>query len=562
MNTTFAVSVEIESALCRSQALSSFPKNLTHSSDLQVETICGGKVIIIGDAFDTDFGNSYENHAHGDPIAVLRQIVDKRWGRFVAIAYDIQERTIAIYRDPSGMVPCYYAQTAERISIATDARAIIEDSGINAPIDWKSLANCLLAPDRRRRETCLKGILEVLPGEIAIITSDQIHHDLLWRPEKHIGTRLDISFGQAVGLLECNFSNIIGTWCRHYPNPLVSLSGGFDSSAIAALASHCGPTSLLLFFAESPQADERRYAGSVANRLGLDLDAILCDPRASCVEQNLSAARPRPSARSFTQIFDKAAAKQGEAKGASAHFNGGGGDNVFGKLHSSYPLADRFLHSGLSRSLATTAFDICGATGASLPMVLRQAMAAVRDRARVTAWPDTTEMLSREAVDLRDTQLHPWLEAVKNCYPGQRQHVRNIARATASTDYLNIVDTLPTIYPILSQPLVEMCLSFPTWFWFTGGQDRSLARTVMKTRLPQDVLRRKLKGAFDGLVYQIIDLNRKRILIDLESGVLASQEMIDVKTIRAALDAYGANETNVIRVLHLHEVEMWCRHWC
>lgn len=89
-----------------------------------------------------------------------------------------------------------------------------------------------------------------------------------------------------------------------------------------------------------------------------------------------------------------------------------------------------------------------------------------------------------------------------------------------------------------------------------------MARNVMRARLPHEVLHRKLKGAFDGLVYQIIDLNRERILRDLGSGVLASEGMIDVKTIRAALNAYGASETNVIRVLHLHEVEMWCRHWC
>lgn len=413
MNTTFALTVEIGSALCRTQALNSFAKNLAHSSDLKVETVCGGKVIIIGDAFHIDLKNSHTDHEEDNPILVLRRLVGKRWGRFVAIALNLKEDTIAIYRDPSGMVPCYYGRNERRISIATDARAIIEDLSIKALIDWKSLANCLLAPDRRRRETCLQGIVEVLPGEIAIIDSDQLQHDLLWRPEKHIGTRLDVSFDQAVDLLECSFSNTIGTWCRHYPRPLVSLSGGFDSSAIAALASGCGPASLLLFFAESPQADERRYAGSVATYLGLDLDAILCDPRESCVGQNFSAARPRPSARSFTQIFDKAAAKQAKAKDASAHFNGGGGDNVFGKLHSSYPLADRFLHSGLSRSLATTAFDICAATGASLPMVLRQAVAAVRDRDRVAAWPDATEMLSRKVIDLRDTQFHPWLEAVK-----------------------------------------------------------------------------------------------------------------------------------------------------
>ncbi|MFT4052958.1 MAG: asparagine synthase-related protein [Novosphingobium sp.] len=564
MNTTYSISVEIAPRAPREAAPGGrFCEEFSHSADLRAEYLCRGSLVVIGDAFHLDRlrpGLASEDTA-ARPLDALSTIARACWGRFVAVAKDPETGEVAVYRDPSGMVPCYFGRSRSQVAIATDAVSICRHLVMQPSIDWGGIANHLLAPDRRRRETCLAGIREILPGELVHITPDDARHDLLWKPGHHVGTRLNIPFVEAAELLEGHFSEAVAVWCERYPRPLIALSGGFDSSAITALAARCGPVGLIQYFGKSPQADERSYARAVARHLGLELDAVFCDPGQVQVDWNLSAARPRPSARAFTQSFDRHAADKAAVLGATAHFNGGGGDNVFGKLHSAYPLADRYLHSGLSRDLSGTAADICHATGASLPAVLRQAMAAVRTPDRGKSWPDTADLLSARAIAMRDDEPHPWIATQTPLWPGQRQLIRNIARATAATDHLHIEGALPTIFPILSQPLVELCLSLPTWVWLTGGQDRALARAAMKPYLPADILGRRLKGAFDGLVYEIVDLHRARILADLRDGALAGEALIDVDAVEHVLKAHGGKEAGIIRVLHLHEVEMWCRHW-
>ncbi|GAB7555546.1 lasso peptide isopeptide bond-forming cyclase [Novosphingobium sp. 11B] len=565
MNTTFSILADLTAAPDQDGSPGhTLSRRLVHSSDLKIQLLCHGDVVIIGDVFPAARSPSVAafEGSGSDPLDFLAAFAGAYWGRYVGLARNPETGELAIYRDPSGMVPCYYGHSERRVSIATDAVSISAQLGIRPTIDWSSIANHLLAPDRRQSRTCLDGITEVLPGELVRVGRDGARRELIWKPADYAGRNLEIRFGDAASLIETTLAQAVAVWSQRYPHPLVAVSGGFDSSSIAALAAQSGPIDLLVYFARSPLADERSYAGQVAKHLGLGLHAEYCDPRHAQVSRNLSAARPRPSARAFTQVFDRHAEMHGEALGTAAHFNGGGGDNVFGKLHSAYPLADRYLHEGLTRHLPRTATDICGATGASLPSVLRQALAAVSGRLPGKAWPGATELLSRRAIDMRDDSLHPWLYTETPLWPAQKQLIRNIARATAGTDHLHIEGALPTIYPLLSQPLVELCLSLPTWFWFEGGRDRAVARAAMKVHLPAGILERKLKGAFDGLVYQIVDLNRAAILEDLKNGVLASQGLIDLEAVGSVMGGNGSNEVHAIRTLHLHEVEMWCRHWC
>jgi asparagine synthase (glutamine-hydrolysing) len=365
-----------------------------------------------------------------------------------------------------------------------------------------------------------------------------------------------------ISMMRVRFSSGNGGGHRPLDQHLSRTAGGCfggDSSTIAALAARHGKINVQHFHTRSLMGDERQYAGAMASYLDLPLPMQLCDAGEVTIHETFSAHRPRPSSRVFTQIFDKYSAARVKIIGASAHFNGGGGDSVFGKLHSAYPLADRYLATGMSRALWTTALDICGATGASLKDVLRQAIRAARGRDMLAPWPLQTDLLTPRAIEIGGMEVHPWFAAAQGAHPGQRQHIRSIVRATATTDYLNICDTVPTIYPLLSQPIVELCLSFPTWFWFRGARDRSLARTALEAYLPRNVLDRTVKGAFDGLLHEIVDRHRQEIIPELENGILVEQGLVD----RAAITALrsGSQRTTVTRLLHLHEVQTWCLAW-
>lgn len=535
---------------------------LRHSSDVNVTRFRNGRVLLLGDCFPnrgtkSSFGNSAKSGTE-----YIRDIARNYWGRYVIVAHDPDEGITAIYRDPSGMIPCYYAVEPDRVVVGTSAVEMTNCRASQPRIDWIGVTRCLLASDLRTHRTCIEQIVEVTPGEMVIIDGHGPQHQLCWKPETFLGSSARYSFEEATEQLRNVLDHVVTAWCSHYPRAVVSASGGFDSSAIAELASRHGTTGLLHFYTKSPSGDERLYAKQLASHLGQDAHFEFSEADSVNVAENRSIFRPRPSACSFTQVFDDASDRFATSIDACAHFNGGGGDNVFGKLHSAYPLAELYQHSGFSRSLISTAINICDVTGVELWSVFRQAARAVWNPGQIVAsWPRQTELMTSQAVSIAGSESHPWLQSARNAGPGQKQHLRNIARGIATTDYLNVRSTRPTIYPLLSQPVIELCLSFPTWFWFIDGRDRALARTAMQPFLPSSISNRTTKGAFDGLLYQIFSRNRGQIFSDLNDGMLAAHKMIDTDQIRHLQTEDAISASRRARILQLHETEIWCRNW-
>lgn len=537
---------------------SSVIRQIFTSTDLIVQLLRQGSVVVIGDCFPEIKGDLTDL---ADVLSCIKYIANHHWGRFVAIGHDPGSSLTAIYRDPSGMVPCYYGYIENRVAIGTDASSIITNLGIPSRINWDTIATSLLSPDLRLHETALQGIAEVVPGEMVAVNPCGARREILWNIAEAIGTNEKATFDEATEILEHALVETIQTWCGCYKNPAVSVSGGLDSSIIAAIAARVSDVDLMHFLTNTQGGGEQHYAELLASHIKLPLHCITSEVTKVSVQENRSSSRPRPSARLFTQGYDDASACRAEMVGNSAHFNGGGGDNVLGKLHSAYPLADLQLTEGFSWSLLHVAINVAHATGASLPEVLKQGGRAIWKRDMLVSWPRQKEFLTRRALSMPVEQWHPWLNEIRGKLPGQRQLVRNMAGGASSTDYLNIFSNVPTIYPLLSQPIMEACLSLPTWLSISGGQDRAVARAAMQKYLPSELVNRTSKGAFDSIVYQIFSVNRDSVFDDLENGLLADQGLLDIDAVKAARLDDRFQRVRASRILHIHEIETWCRHW-
>src|SRR3546814_984119 len=79
--------------------------------------------------------------------------------------------------------------------------------------------------------------------------------------------------------------------------------------------------------------------------------------------------------------------------------------------------------------------------------------------------------------------------------PGKAAHVAMLARAQKSIELYPRADAPPQIVPLLSQPVVELCLSIPTWQWVHGGRDRAVARAAFAGILPDLLVERKIGRA-------------------------------------------------------------------
>jgi len=120
----------------------------------------------------------------------------------------------------------------------------------------------------------------------------------------------------------------------------------------------------------------------------------------------------------------------------------------------------------------------------------------------------------------------------------------------------------PSLYPLLTQPVQELCLAIPSWLWAHGGRDRAVARAAFADLLPSEIVNRRSKGAVDGFCFRLFTHNRSLIRKLLSDGYLSSQGLLD----RTALDSWfdtpiPSRDASYFRILSLVDIEIWLLDW-
>lgn len=157
---------------------------------------------------------------------------------------------------------------------------------------------------------------------------------------------------------------------------------------------------------------------------------------------------------------------------------------------------------------------------------------------------------------------HPWLDPPSGTPLGKAAHVSALARAQVALDSTMGPGWPPSVQPLLSQPVTELCLSIPSWRWIAGGRNRSVARMAFASSLPETLLNRRTKGGPDAFSIEALESNRGQISEMLGDGVLARNRLIQPGRVSAALGGDRAIQppTN-IHLIRLIAAEAWVRSW-
>jgi asparagine synthase (glutamine-hydrolysing) len=260
-------------------------------------------------------------------------------------------------------------------------------------------------------------------------------------------------------------------------------------------------------------------------------------------------------------VSDVIATEVAAAIGAAAVLDGGGGDNVFCSLQSAAPVADCLLAYRGRRHLIRTATSIASIAQVSAIEVLRRAaVRALRPRRRYR-WPADRDLLSDAAMPLAVVPDHPWLYAPDGILPGKAAHVALLAAAQSYVEGFDPELDPPLASPLLAQPLVELCLSVPSWLWFEHGQSRAVARRAFRGALPQHILARRTKGTPDSFVAQLYERHRTTIRARLLDGWLAGNGLLDRAAIAVLTDGRPLSDQPLHRIMTLFDAEVWAEGW-
>lgn len=495
-----------------------------------------------------------------DPIRSLR---DDYWGAYVALAD--RSSNVKILRDPSGAIPCYYTAIGKMIACASDVSTLIGAGFVRPSVNWRFVGKSLYHVQLPTAETGLSGICQLQGGCMLTIGAGGVAQSLFWSPWDYVATDRHANSQQCATDLFQLVSSTIKTWTSCYSRPLVGLSGGLDSSIVAECLARTGiEVTCMTAVTDDPAGDERFYARDVCTAIGAKLiESSYLDADIN-ISESTAVAIPIPSGKSHEQAYNKIVREAAASAGADSFFVGAGGDNVFYSTHSARPLVDRYRDQGLSIALIPTVRDICQITGASIWEVIAEAVRIPRKFASGLPWQMAEKYLHRDFLNSECGQPieHPWFSPPESTSVGKKGHVAQILRALHHIEHRDKNLSVPMISPLLSQPVMEFCLSVPSWWAVEGGRDRAIARKAFSNALPPAVLRRLGKGGPDGFVAQFINMHRSSIAERLLDGLLSKHGLLDRYTIEQALrPGQKVDASDCPRIMALLDTEAWVRTW-
>jgi asparagine synthase (glutamine-hydrolysing) len=499
-----------------------------------------------------------------------RALVEDFWGRYVAFFHDATGRSLVL-RDPSGALPCFRLKH-QGVSIIF---SWLEDVLCIMPwlplptVNWSALAAHILFIKLGGHDTALDGVRRVLPGEAVTFGPAEESPALLWNAATLAREPLDLKQVQAAGQLRRTVRSVAQHWASCHERLLLRLSGGVDSSILlSCLDSNSSPAlvTCLNYHSQGADSDERQYARLAATRAGRTLIERERDARVS-LEQVLHVARtPAPS--NYVGRLGAAGldAELAAELGATAMFTGAGGDQLFFELRCSWPAADYLSLRGPDSGFPTAAMDAARLGKVSVWRAMREALwHRLRE---ADPWQDAGTYLSlvRHEALPRAQERHPYVHPA--LLPGHGLPVGKLNQTLQLLHPLDYYDPYETdtapelINPLLSQPLIELCLRLPSYVLTQGGRGRALARQAFAGDLPVEIATRRAKGGMGEHIRLVLQRNldfARSVLLD---GELVRRGILDRAKVEEALS--GRPTTLTAHTLEIHVyigIEAWLRRW-
>lgn len=493
-------------------------------------------------------------------------LIQRFWGRWVAVLPS-WTGMCRVLRDPTGALPCYRME-AEGVSIAFAwLEDVLELLRLPSPaVSWDGVAAMLAMRQLTAHETALQGVSQVLPGELTTLTPGTRQSQALWSAADVARRPADLEPDEAAARLRDTTLNCVRAWASCYDKIVLRLSGGFDSAVVLGALHRPRPATgvvCLNYFSDGADGDERSYARLAASRA----DCLLIERQRNgnfCLEEVLHPARtPIPSSYLGRMGSDPMDLQEAQAHGASALFTGAGGDQLFQEVRNTWSAADYLQLRGLDRGFPAATLDAARLGRVSFWRALHLAF---RDRfARHDPIDGTGQfaaLVTRDTCDaamrMASRFVNPDLIGAGDLPIGKLNHLRALICPFDHQNPYTPRRPLDSVTPLMSQPLLEFCLSLPTYLLTRGGQGRALARKAFADQVPAEIAMRRSKGSTDDHATTVLLRNLplvKEILLD---GQLVRRGLVDKQRMESALA--GRTSTHDAYIAEIHAcvaMEAW-----
>lgn len=516
--------------------------------------------------------HAYEQY-DGDCVSQFR-------GMFSFAIWNQAKRTLFCARDRLGIKPFYYYWDGRAFAFASEIKALLRHPSISARFDESMLPEYLALGFSSDDRTMFAGIRKLMPGHRLLLSAAGLHIERYWDIPRPVTG--DAPCDDESWIAECRARLEETVRMRLMSDvPLgMFLSGGVDSSAIAALMSRMvsGRVKTFAVGYKETAFSELEYAREVARSIGTDHHEVVIGkdeffdtlPKLIWHEDE-----PIVWPSSISLYFvSRLAAQQ-----VKVVLTGEGSDELFGgygryrfylenqawmNRYAQVPAPVRrwissrldgsdLLSATMRRKLQHTVFGH-EPTLESFYVDNFYSAFAIEEQMRLL--PRTVQ----RGADPYRSFLHQWNSGPDDLlgrllYTDQKTY---LVELLMKQDQMSMAASIESRVPFLDHPLVEFASRVPESLKIRKGEGKYILKRAVEDLLPHDIVYRRKMGFPTPLRQWLSDSSDTRVLDVLRdpSGLLS--DYLDKSSINLLLDRHARGRVDATdRIWRLLNLQLW-----
>lgn len=479
--------------------------------------------------------DGYKFHSHTDTEVILasydkwgQDCVNRFNGMWAFAIYDKEREIIFCSRDRFGIKPFYYTEVDNKFVFGSEIKQLLEfydERYVNKKILMDYL---VIGYENHTNETFFENIfkLEQSHNLIYDLKTNNFEIKRYYDVKKE---EMKLDENSSIERYKAKLTDAITLRLRSDVKVGTCLSGGLDSSSIAAIASDIYNTKandrFAAIHAKSSQksSDESLFANEVADNCNLDLNII--EPTQnefinSIDEVVYTQEEPFGGPSVFMQYF---VMKKSKEIGCTVLLDGQGGDETLVGYERYYPA---YLMSLGFFDFIKGFFNSSENSKLTKKELLAYFVYFTKSKIRIKRLKNKNKFIKKEYFDLASFDvLEKNAKSYLNLFELQREEIfhTQMPHLLRYEDRNSMRHSIETRLPFIDFRVVETALSIDNKYKIKDGWTKYILRKIVDKILPKNIVWRKNKFGFEAPVKSWIDAIDSKIIETINKSIILDE---------------------------------------